>query len=36
MTYQSMKDKLPASSKGSAERWELVEAIWGPRVEKKR
>lgn len=28
---QSMKDKLPAYSKGSAEDWELVEGIGGPR-----
>lgn len=31
---QSMKDKLPAYSKGSAEDWELVEAIGGPRNSK--
>lgn len=31
---QSVKDRLPASYKGSAERWELVEAIWGPGISK--
>lgn len=31
---QSVKDRLPASYKGSAERWELMKAIWGPGISK--